>query len=102
LGSGFWADVVSGLVLVVLELRLVNLVLGLRLGVVVVAGVELELEELVGTLELEVFGLGLVVVTGECPGVVLLLLVLFLVVCRLRVVQLIPGLRLVEVEPVLG
>jgi hypothetical protein len=41
LGSGFWADVVSGLelVLVVLELRLVKLVLELRLVVVVVAGV---------------------------------------------------------------
>lgn len=73
----------------VLELRLGKLVPGLRLAVVVVAVVELELEELVGMLELEIFGRELVVVAGECLAIVLLRL------ARLGLVLLILGLELV-------
>lgn len=50
------------------------------------------------------FKLGLLVLAEECPGVELLRMVPFLVVCRLGLVKLIPGLSqvvVVEVDPVL-
>ena len=68
----------------VLELKLGKLVPGLRLVVVVIAGVELELAEVVGMLELEV--VGLVLAAEECFAIVLLRLP------RLGFVLLIPGL----------
>ena len=86
------------------------MVLGLDLAGVEVPGVGLlvllapGLELVVLYLGLAIFELGLVVVAEEFPSVVLLWLLLVLVVCRLGLVKLIPGLRLVEVvevEPVL-
>lgn len=69
LGSGFWTDVLSGLELVLVDLKLreVKPVLGLGLVVVVVSGVELELEVLAWMLELMVCGLRLMVVAGGEP-----------------------------------